>query len=114
MDDQPHKPEMPLIHHVVTGRGRAAVVFVHGFGCAHSDWDAQVAHLSPRHQTIAVDLRGHGASPGTAADCTIERYGAYIAEVMQALACLPPCWSATAWDVGSSSKPHCRHQPMSL
>ena len=26
-------------------------------------------------------------------------------------ACLPPCWSATAWDVGSSSKPPCRHQP---
>ena len=46
---------MPLIHHVVTGRGRPAVMFVHGFGCAHSDWDAQVAHLSPRHQTIAVD-----------------------------------------------------------
>jgi pimeloyl-ACP methyl ester carboxylesterase len=64
-------------------------VFVHGFGCAHSDWDSQVAHLSPRHQTIAVDLRGHGASPGDAAECSIERYGADVAEVMQALA-LPP------------------------
>jgi pimeloyl-ACP methyl ester carboxylesterase len=80
---------MPLIHHVVTGRGRPAVMFVHGFGCARSDWDAQVAHLSPRHQTIAVDLRGHGASPGMAADCTVERYGADVAEVMKALA-LPP------------------------
>ena len=86
MDDQPHKPEMPLIHHVVTGRGRPAVVFVHGFGCAHSDWDAQVAHFSPRHLTIAV---GHGTSLGTAADCSIERFGADVAEVMQALA-LPP------------------------
>ena len=55
---------MPLIHHVVTGKGRPAVVFVHGFGCALSDWDAQVAHLSPRHLTVAVDLRGHGTSPG--------------------------------------------------
>jgi pimeloyl-ACP methyl ester carboxylesterase len=80
---------MTLIHHVVTGQGLPAVVFVHGFGCAHSDWDAQVAHLSGRHQTVAVDLCGHGASPGSAADCSIERYGADVAEVMRALA-LPP------------------------
>ena len=80
---------MTLIHHVVTGRGRPPIVFVHGFGCARSDWDAQVAHLSPRHQTIAVDLRGHGTTPGVAADCTVERYGADVAELMRALD-LPP------------------------
>src|SRR5271157_1937449 len=80
---------MALIHHVVTGQGRPPVVLVHGFGCAHADWDAQVAHLSPRHQTVAVDLRGHGESPGAAADCSIERYGADVAEVMRALR-LPP------------------------
>jgi pimeloyl-ACP methyl ester carboxylesterase len=80
---------MPLIHHGVTGQGRPPIVFVHGFACAHTDWDAQVAHFSPRHQSIAVDLRGHGASPGTAAECSIERYGADVAEVMRTLA-LPP------------------------
>src|ERR1700722_2058852 len=80
---------MSLIHHVVKGTGQPPSVFVHGFGCAHSDWDAQVAHLSPRHQTVAVDLRGHGESPGTAAECSIERYGADVAEVTRALA-LPP------------------------
>ena len=80
---------MSLIHHLVAGEGRPPVVFVHGFACAHSDWDAQVAHLSPRHQTIAVDLRGHGASPGTAEECTIARLGADVADVMAHLA-LPP------------------------
>jgi pimeloyl-ACP methyl ester carboxylesterase len=80
---------MTLIHHVVTGNGRPPLVFVHGFACAHSDWDNQVEHLSPRHQTVAVDLRGHGASPGEAEDCSIERYGADVAEVNRALA-LPP------------------------
>ena len=80
---------MPLILHVVTGKGHPVVVFVHGFGCALSDWDAQVAHLSTRHLTVAVDLRGHGASPGMAADCTVERYGADVAEVMKALALSP-------------------------
>jgi len=80
---------MSLIHHVLTGNGRPPIVFVHGFGCAHDDWDAQVAHLSPRHQTVAVDLRGHGASPGTAEECSIERFGADVAEVMTALGASP-------------------------
>ena len=80
---------MALIHHVVTGNGEPPIVFVHGFACAHTDWDAQVAHLAPRHQTVAVDLRGHGATPGTVEECSIERYGADVAEVMRALA-LPP------------------------
>lgn len=80
---------MPLIHHVVAGQGRPPVVFVHGFGCAHSDWDAQMAHLSPRHLTVAVDLRGHGASAGTPDECSVEQHGADVAEVMRALN-LPP------------------------
>ena len=77
---------MPLIHHVVAGDGDPPIVFVHGFACARSDWDAQIAHLSSRHRTVAVDLRGHGDSAGDAADCSIERYGAEVAEVMRALA----------------------------
>jgi pimeloyl-ACP methyl ester carboxylesterase len=80
---------MTLIHHVVTGNGGAPIVFVHGFACAHSDWDSQMRHFSPAHQTVAVDLRGHGASPGEAAECSIERYGADVAEVMRALALRP-------------------------
>jgi pimeloyl-ACP methyl ester carboxylesterase len=76
---------MQLIHHVVTGNASPAVVFVHGFACASSDWDAQVAHLSPRHQTVAVDLRGHGKTPGMPAECAIERYGADVADVMHSL-----------------------------
>jgi pimeloyl-ACP methyl ester carboxylesterase len=43
------------MHHAVTGNGRPPIVFVHGFACAHTDWSAQVAHLSPRHQTVAVE-----------------------------------------------------------
>ena len=76
---------MALIHHAVTEGGRPPIVFVHGFGCGRADWDAQVAYFSPRHQTVAVDLRGHGDSPGSADLCSIERYGADVAEVMRAL-----------------------------
>ena len=80
---------MALIYHVVGGGGDRPIVFVHGFGCDHTDWSAQIAHFAPRHQTVSVDLRGHGASPGPAEDCSIERYGADVAEVMRALS-LPP------------------------
>ncbi len=80
---------MSLIHHVVTGTGQPPVVFVHGLACAHTDWDAQAGVLSRSHQAVAVDLRGHGQSPGTTAECSIERYGADVAEVMRALD-LPP------------------------
>ncbi len=80
---------MELIHHVITGYRHPAMVFVHGFGCAHGDWDAQVSHISSHHQTVAVDLRGHGNSPGAATACSIERYGADVAEVMRTLS-LPP------------------------
>ena len=81
--------EIELIHHVVTGHGLPPIVFVHGVACAHSDWDAQVAHLSPRHQTVGVDLRGHAAGAGTAGECSIDRFGADVPEVMVALN-LPP------------------------
>src|SRR5579885_2846828 len=80
---------MSLLHHVIAGPPTRPVVFVHGFGCGLTDWDSQVAHLSPRHLTVAVDLRGHGRSPGPAVACSIERYGADVAELMRALS-LPP------------------------
>ncbi len=80
---------MPLLFHASTGTGAPPVVFVHGFACAHTDWDAQVAALSPHHRCVAVDLRGHGASPGDAMDCSVERNGADIATLMRALN-LPP------------------------
>ncbi len=75
---------MSLIHHVVEGAGAPPIVFVHGFSCDHSDWAAQVAHFAPRHVTVAVDLRGHGQTPGDGPDCSIETYGADVAAVMRA------------------------------
>ena len=80
---------MTLMHHVIQGDGTPPIVFVHGLGCAHDDWDAQIAHLSPRHRTVAVDLRGHGATIATADECTIERYGTDIIALIESLE-LPP------------------------
>jgi len=76
---------MTLIHHVVNGAGSPALVLVHGFGCDHTDYAAQVAHFSAPHRCVAVDLRGHGETPGRPEDCAIERFGGDVAEVLRSL-----------------------------
>lgn len=80
---------MPLIHHTRKGSGTPPIVFVHGFGCARSDWDPQVAALSGKHETVAVDLGGHGTSPGTAAHSKIETHGQDVADLMNELKLAP-------------------------
>jgi pimeloyl-ACP methyl ester carboxylesterase len=75
---------MELIHHIQMGAGAQPLVFVHGFCCDHTDWAAQMACFAPRYRCIAVDLPGHGASPGVPRAATIERFGASIADVLAA------------------------------
>ena len=67
------------------GAGAPPLVFVHGFGCAHEDWQPQVEAFGARHMVISCDLRGHGASPGEPASCNIETYGADVAALLRAL-----------------------------
>ena len=80
---------MALIHHVVAGTGSPPIVFVHGFGCSHTDWAAQVEHFSPRHMTVAVDLPGHGATPALPEPASIALCGMAVAELLRARS-LPP------------------------
>jgi pimeloyl-ACP methyl ester carboxylesterase len=61
------------------GTGDPGVVFVHGFACDHSQFDAQVAHLAPRHRTLAVDLRGHGRSAAPVQDYTMDVFADDVA-----------------------------------
>jgi pimeloyl-ACP methyl ester carboxylesterase len=84
---------MALIQHTRTRPASASsappIVFVHGFGCARSDWDEQVAHFSPTQETVAVDLGGHGTSPGGPEHARIETHGADVAALIETLD-LPP------------------------
>jgi pimeloyl-ACP methyl ester carboxylesterase len=69
---------------VETGHGTPPIAFVHGFACDHTDWNAQLEAFSPRHAVVACDLRGHGQTPGEAAECSIETYGADVASLLAA------------------------------
>lgn len=46
----------------VRGRGSPTIVFVHGWSCDRSYWDAQLSEFASRYRVIAVDLAGHGDS----------------------------------------------------
>jgi pimeloyl-ACP methyl ester carboxylesterase len=44
------------------GEGGFTLVFLHGFACDRSDWNAQTEVLAERFRLVAFDLPGHGQS----------------------------------------------------
>jgi pimeloyl-ACP methyl ester carboxylesterase len=77
------------MHYDVRGHGTPSVVLVHGFACDHTDWTAQVKALSGQHRVVTCDLRGHGRTPGKPEDCSVETYGADVAELVESLQLSP-------------------------
>ena len=67
------------------GRGAPPLLFVHGFACSHEDWRPQLGFFSPKQETAACDLRGHGATPGRPQECSIEHYGGDVAALVNNL-----------------------------
>ena len=59
------------------GRDEPALVFLHGYTCDHTDWQAQVDAFQSPHQVIACDLPGHGASGVHPTESSRETFGAY-------------------------------------
>ncbi|MSQ18743.1 MAG: alpha/beta hydrolase [Betaproteobacteria bacterium] len=76
---------MSVMHYVQRGAGTPPIVFVHGFTCDHTDWEAQLAAFAPKHRVIACDLRGHGKTPGTPETCSIDTFGADVAALVEEL-----------------------------
>jgi pimeloyl-ACP methyl ester carboxylesterase len=58
---------------------------VHGFACAHVDWHFQIEEFRKSREVVACDLRGHGATPGRAHECSIAHYGGDVAALLAAL-----------------------------
>jgi pimeloyl-ACP methyl ester carboxylesterase len=73
------------MHYFERGKGAPPILFVHGFTCDHTDWEAQVAAFAPKHRIVACDLRGHGRTPGTPDSCSIETFGADVAALVAEL-----------------------------
>jgi pimeloyl-ACP methyl ester carboxylesterase len=73
-----------------SGAGGPPMVFVHGWCCDRSHFDAQVAHFSPSHRCIAVDLRGHGESDKPAGAYSIAGFADDVAWLCGAIGVRTP------------------------
>ncbi|MBK8168096.1 MAG: alpha/beta hydrolase [bacterium] len=78
-------PDGVVIHYTDQGQGSPALVFVHGWSCDATYWDAQVAHFAAKHRVVVIDLAGHGASGQERKAYTMEAFGADVAAVLAQL-----------------------------
>ncbi len=70
-------------------RDDQVVVLVHGAGMDATVWNLQTRYLGSRGvRAVAVDLPGHGATPGPAID-TVEAMGTFLVDYLEALAAGP-------------------------
>ncbi|MGI9264384.1 MAG: alpha/beta fold hydrolase [Gammaproteobacteria bacterium] len=69
----------------VAGTGDTALVFVHGWSCDRSYWREQVPVFADSYRVVTVDLGGHGASPASRKDWSIESFGQDVAAVARAV-----------------------------
>ena len=69
----------------VAGSGQPALVFVHGWSCDQSYWDAQVPHFAQQHKVVTIDLAGHGDSGLDRNTWTAAAFGEDVVAVVKEL-----------------------------
>jgi pimeloyl-ACP methyl ester carboxylesterase len=71
------------------GRGPIALVFVHGWSGARTDWRNQAeyfaANFATRYTVVTLDLAGHGTSGHGRTDQSIHAFGSDVKAVVEAL-----------------------------
>jgi pimeloyl-ACP methyl ester carboxylesterase len=72
--------DVPIVYEA-SGSGSTALIFVHGWSCDRSYWRKQVAAFTDTHIVVTLDLGGHGDSPATRNDWSIESFGEDVAAV---------------------------------
>ena len=70
------------VHYESYGKGKEAVVFVHGWTCDLTFWRGQAA-VYEKHRALLVDLPGHGQSDKPDVSYTQERFARAIEAVMK-------------------------------
>ena len=70
------------VHYQEVGRGKQALIFVHGWTCNSDFWKASIKAFSSRH-VIALDLPGHGKSDKPQTAYTMEYFAKSIEAVMK-------------------------------
>ena len=73
------------IKYEVRGKGEPALVFVHGWCCDRSYWNAQLQCFARNYQVVAIDLAGHGESGLDRKEWTMGAFGEDIVAVIKKL-----------------------------
>src|SRR5688572_14653179 len=71
------------IHYQSHGKGKDAIVLVHGWSCNLTHWRDQIPALSKRARVLALDLPGHGASDKPQIKYDMDLFAAAIDAVMK-------------------------------
>lgn len=67
------------------GKGKPAVIFIHGWANPKEIWDDQVDHFSQKYKTIAIDLYSPDESRNKRSDWTMEAFGKDVVSVINKL-----------------------------
>lgn len=70
------------VHYLSGGKGKRALVFVHGWASDQTFWQAQTAAFRD-FRVIAIDLPGHGQSDKPQVEYTMERFANAIQAVLK-------------------------------
>ena len=70
------------IAYSVTGRGKTALVFVHGWSCDGRYWQEQVSEFQRDYRVITLDLAGHGHSSLTRQDLSMPSFAQDVKAVL--------------------------------
>ena len=71
------------VHYKSVGMGKTAIVFIHGWCCDHTVWDAQAAAFNGKARMLFVDLPGYGKSDQPMTDYTMTLFAKGIDSVVQ-------------------------------
>jgi pimeloyl-ACP methyl ester carboxylesterase len=67
------------------GTGPKSMLFVHGWACDHTIFEAQIDYFRYSHRVVAVDLRGHGASDAPHQEYTVAGFADDLASLCHEL-----------------------------
>jgi pimeloyl-ACP methyl ester carboxylesterase len=70
------------VHYENHGKGREALVFVHGWTCTLNFWSRQVSSFEGKARVIAIDLPGHGLSDKPEVAYTMELFARAVDAVL--------------------------------
>src|SRR5262245_5690299 len=71
------------VHYWNFGRGKEAIVFIHGWSCNLEFWKAQIPAFTKQSRVIAIDLPGHGGSDKPKVTYTMDLFARAIDAVLQ-------------------------------